>query len=258
MLTPQAIKDQEFQIKFRGYDAIEVKAYLELLAEDYFELTEQTRVHEEEINSLKEGIEALESEKESLETEIDEGRESAEGKLSEIDEEQEQRGKEVQELKDKVQELTQTNVSLKEENEICQELAEELEEKLTGVEEEKIRELAEVGKLKAKVDVLEERNSFLKQEGADFKTTILAAQNFANNLRETTEVNAKALMEEAKAEVAQFKADAQEELTRLPREIEVLEKRKSNARGELKDMLHLYLDGLDVFPEVDSGEGVEE
>ena len=42
-ITPQAIKDQEFQVKFRGYDAIEVKAYLELLAEEFFELHEQIR-----------------------------------------------------------------------------------------------------------------------------------------------------------------------------------------------------------------------
>lgn len=28
-ITPQAIKDQEFQVKFRGYDTVEVKAYLE-------------------------------------------------------------------------------------------------------------------------------------------------------------------------------------------------------------------------------------
>jgi DivIVA domain-containing protein len=52
MLTPQAIKDQDFQIKFRGYDSIEVKAYLELLAEDFFELTEQNRLQAEELESL--------------------------------------------------------------------------------------------------------------------------------------------------------------------------------------------------------------
>ena len=49
MLTPQSIKDQEFQTKFRGYEPIEVKAYLELLAEDFFELTEKNRVQAEEI-----------------------------------------------------------------------------------------------------------------------------------------------------------------------------------------------------------------
>ena len=66
MLTPQAIKDQEFQVKFRGYDSIEVKAYLELLAEDFFELTEQNRTQEEEIESLRAEQEALSREKETL------------------------------------------------------------------------------------------------------------------------------------------------------------------------------------------------
>jgi DivIVA domain-containing protein len=258
MLTPQAIKDQEFQIKFRGYDAIEVKAYLELLAEDYFELTEQTRVHEEEIDSLRLEIETLKNQNADLEAEIEEGKERTEGKLSEVDEEQEQMEKEVLELRKKLQEIEEANVSIKEENETCQELIEELEEKVAGVEEEKAQEQAAAEKLKAKVDTLQERNSELKQEGADFKTTILAAQNFANNLRETTEENAKKIIEEAKAEVAQFRADAQEELTRLPREIEELEDRKSMIRGELKDLLHSYLGGLDVFPEKSKTEAEEE
>ena len=47
-ITPQAIKDQEFQVKFRGYDTLEVKAYLELLAEEFFELHEQNRKMAEE------------------------------------------------------------------------------------------------------------------------------------------------------------------------------------------------------------------
>ena len=47
-ITPQAIKDQEFQVKFRGYDAIEVKAYLELLAEEFFELHEARSRQDEE------------------------------------------------------------------------------------------------------------------------------------------------------------------------------------------------------------------
>ena len=70
MLTPQAIKDQEFQIKFRGYDAIEVKAYLELLAEDYFELSEQNRIHVEEIESLVAEQKSLTLEKEALVVEV--------------------------------------------------------------------------------------------------------------------------------------------------------------------------------------------
>ena len=73
MLTPQAIKDQEFQVKFRGYDSIEVKSYLELLAEDFFELLEQNRVHTEEIESLLAEQELLQVQKEKSENELREG-----------------------------------------------------------------------------------------------------------------------------------------------------------------------------------------
>ena len=58
-ITPQAIKDQEFQIKFRGYDAIEVKAYLELIAEEFFEVFEQVRQQNEDIEGLTEEKEDL-------------------------------------------------------------------------------------------------------------------------------------------------------------------------------------------------------
>ena len=68
-ITPQAIKDQEFQVKFRGYDAIEVKAYLELLAEEFFELHEQNRKMAEEGAGLANDVETLQREKEEAQRE---------------------------------------------------------------------------------------------------------------------------------------------------------------------------------------------
>ncbi len=53
MLKPQAIKDQEFQVKFRGYDPVEVRNFLELLAEDFFELLEQNQELKEQIDTLE-------------------------------------------------------------------------------------------------------------------------------------------------------------------------------------------------------------
>ena len=67
-ITPQAIKDQEFQVKFRGYDAIEVKAYLELIAEEFFELFEQVRKQVEDIEGLVEEKEELVEQSDVAET----------------------------------------------------------------------------------------------------------------------------------------------------------------------------------------------
>ena len=69
-MTPQVIKDQEFQVKFRGYDAIEVKAYLELLAEEFFELNEQNRVLAENIEGFTVEKQTFKSEREKLQKEI--------------------------------------------------------------------------------------------------------------------------------------------------------------------------------------------
>ena len=104
--------------------------------------------------------------------------------------------------------------------------------------------------------MLEERNKELKQEGADFKTTILAAQKFSDNLREATEAEARNLMEEARVEVEKFRKEAESELSRLPAEIEELSRRKKKVREDLKTTLLSYLDSLDIFP--DSGVGEEE
>jgi len=126
---------------------------------------------------------------------------------------------------------------------------EELEGKVAGAEDGASREMAQLEKLKAKVELLEEQKSELKREEVDFKTTILAAQNFSDNLRETTEKAAKKLMEDAEAEVEAYRSQAEVELSRLPIEIEALEQRKTEVRDELMGVLQTYLDGLDVFPD---------
>jgi len=115
MLTPQAIKDQEFQIKFRGYDAIEVKAYLELLAEDFFEVTERNRVLTEEVETLRAEKIEVEAEKEALVIEVKEGQDSAEGVQFEIEKEHKNKDQEIDELKTSLKESEERGTALAEE-----------------------------------------------------------------------------------------------------------------------------------------------
>ena len=107
MLTPQSIKDQEFQTKFRGYEPIEVKAYLELLAEDFFELTEQNRIQAEEIESLQAEKEALEQGKEALANEVQIAQENAEGIQAGIQESGKHKDQEIADLKAQLEEHDQ-------------------------------------------------------------------------------------------------------------------------------------------------------
>lgn len=249
MLTAQAIKDQEFQIKFRGYDAIEVRAYLELLAEDYFELAEQNRVQSEEIESLMEEIETLQRDREVLAAEAKASSESYEEIQVEIEEGYKHKDQEIEELSAKVEVLQAEKIALKEEDDNHLEKITELENQLAGDNNENREDRAEIEKLRARAEVLEQQNIELKQEGIDFKTTILAAQKFADNLRETSKLDAEILMEEAQTEVDKFRTEAEIELARLPREIEALNRRKHDVRDELRNILQTYLTGLDVFPE---------
>lgn len=245
MLTPQSIKDQEFQTKFRGYEPIEVKAYLELLAEDFFELTEQNRLQAEEIETLLAEQESLQRAKEALIAEMKISQENADGVQSEIQNRYKQKDQEIAELNEKLEAVSASLVSMEEQNAAYLERIAELEAKLAGGQGASLQEQAEIEKLRGRIELLEEQNRELKQEGTDFKTTILAAQKFADNLRQTSQEDARKIMAEARAEVEKFRDEAEAELARLPIEIEKLNQKKIQVRKELETTLYAYLEALE-------------
>lgn len=254
MLTPQAIKDQDFQIKFRGYDAIEVKAYLELLAEDFFELTEQNRLQADEVESLRTEREVLQREKDSIAAEMRLSQENAETIQSQIDQGYKHKDQEIRELQDELEAAQVSASTLAEENKGFRQKIDELEEKLAGGLGSSVHEQAEIEKLRARIEILEEQNLELKQQGLDFKTTILAAQKFADNLRQTGEEDGKRIMEQARADVQKFREEAQAELVRLPMEIEKLNQQRIKVRDELRSILRSYLEALEIFPDQEAAE----
>ncbi len=252
MLTPQAIKDQDFQIKFRGYDSIEVKAYLELLAEDYYELTEQNRIYNEEIESLKTELGFLQKEKDALEAEVRLSQENAEGIQAQIDQGYKHKDVEISQLKAQIEQVTASNRTLEDENLALRSSISELEAKLAGGVGESMQEQAGIEKLRAKIELLTEQNLELKQQGLDFKTTILTAQKFADSLRQNSEEEARRIMEKAQADVQKFRTEASAELARLPKEIEKLHQQRQKVREELRGMLQSYIEALEIFPEKES------
>lgn len=254
MLTPQAIKDQDFQIKFRGYDAIEVKAYLELLAEDFFELNEHNRVLTEELETLRAEREELERQKENLAAEVNLSRENVDGIQSRLESSYKHKDQELVELRGQLAVAQTAIATLEDDKKKLGDKIDELEEKLVGGQGLSLQEQAENEKLRAKVEFLEEQNRELKQQGLDFKTTILTAQKFADNLRETSEREAQLMMAQARADVEKFRSEAQAELSRLPKEIEALNRKRLQVRDELKAILQQHLEALDVFFAADSTE----
>jgi len=252
MLTPQAIKDQEFQVKFRGYDTIEVKSYLELLAEDFFELLEQNRFHTEEIKSLVAEQELLQVEKEKFENELQVGQVSRAEIEAEIREESRQQDEQSRNLEEQIEELNTTVTQLEDENAAYREKIAELEAKLSSEGDAKTKEQNEIGRLQNKLEQVEKRKRELEEEELDFKTTILAAQKFSENLKENSEIEARSMLEQAKLEVEKIRNEAREELIQLPKKIEELQQRKIQVHNELKALLHKYMEGLEAPPGTDA------
>ncbi len=254
-ITPQSIKDQEFQSKFRGYDTIEVKAYLELLAEEFFDLHELRRKQEEEFAELHEETEALKQERTALLDETREREERTEASVVQFLEKDEI----IDDLQKKVESLEQT-VEASEHEKALQleawerqeaELREEVETLKSRLDDKKSTDVegsSEVEKLRAQVELYEGQITELKKEEVDFKTTLLAAQRFADDVRKKAQEESDSMMEQAIEEVETFRKEAEHELADLPVQIEKLQQQKTKVREDLRAVLHAYLEQIDVVP----------
>lgn len=254
-ITPQAIKDQEFQVKFRGYDTIEVKAYLELLAEEFFELHEVRRRQEDDYAELYEEVQVLRQERESLQQESRQREERSEKSVLQFLEKDEM----IVELQKQIETLEQEKNLQREAWERQEgELREEVDQ-LRGRLDQKQHDVSEnsgeVEKLRGQIELLERQIGEFKKEELDFKTALVAAQRFADDVRSKAKDEAEQMIEQAINEVETYRKQSEEELAHLPREIEQLRRKKVEVRDELKAVLSAYLRQLDNDQFPLNGEG---
>lgn len=249
-ITPQAIKDQEFQVKLRGYDTVEVKAYLELIAEEFFELLEQVRQQVDDLEGIAEERDSLKSEVHKLKEELVSAQESTidittetaekEAEHSSLKQEIEQLRKDIDTLETQVsgkdQEIAAAHTSVKRKEEAV-ELERERNEKLTR-----------------RLDALEKQNEELRSEEMDFKSTLVAAQQFTNELKKKSEQEARHVVDRAKADAERIRQDTFAELAKYPAEIERLKDRKRAVRDDLEQTLKLCLENLEIFRGDDDNE----
>jgi len=242
-LTPQLIKDQEFEQKFRGCDPLEVRDYLEVVANEFFELQEQCAEQLEELETLRDAKEKSEKYTGSLETDMeftrkvsDELKDSCTQKEEKIKE----LTKEVEELQLRVADMEQEDTNHDEEISTMEAMIAEVEELLKESEKEK-------NVLNSKIEILKEQNEELRKDEVDFKSTLASAQRFAEDLKEKSRIEAEEMIAEAHAKIEKIRDDAREELERLPREIEILLKKKGEVRAALKATLEGYLETIDVI-----------
>ena len=252
-ITPQAIKDQEFQVKFRGYDTIEVKAYLELLAEEFFELHEVRRRQEDEYAELYEEVQALKAERENLVEESRQREERTEKSVIQFLEKDEM----IVELQKQITSLEEQVASSDQEKNLQQEawerqeaeLREEIDQLRNRLDENRndaSENSGEVVKLRGQIELLEKQIAEFKKEEVDFKTALVAAQRFAEDVKTKARTEADQMLEQAISEVETYRKEAERELASLPVEIEQLRRKRAEVREELKAVLNSYLKQLDV------------
>ncbi|HIQ36680.1 MAG TPA: hypothetical protein EYH36_01600 [Desulfocapsa sulfexigens] len=242
-LTPQLIKDQEFEQKFRGCDPLEVRDYLEVVANEFFELQEQCAEQLEELETLRDAKEKSEKYTGSLETDMEFTRkvsDELQDSCTQKEEKIKELTKEVEELQLRVADMEQEDTNHDEEISTMEAMIAEVEELLKESEKEK-------NVLNSKIEILKEQNEELRKDEVDFKSTLASAQRFAEELKEKSRIEAEEMIAEAHAKIEKIRDDAREELERLPREIEILLKKKGEVRAALKATLEGYLETIDVF-----------
>jgi len=251
-ITPQTIKDQEFQIKFRGYDIIEVKAYLDLVAEKFFDLLEAKRHQDEEVATLQVHCQTLTEEKDDLEERL-----RVNGSALTHDEESRQaREAETRMLHDQAAVLAKQVKDVEAEKAALlfaregreRALAEEvrgLRDKLILVQQDNTGKDKDIERLRQQLAANEMQIRELKKDETASKHLIIAAQNFADDLRRKSEKEAHEMVAKAHAEIEIFRQKAQEELTRLPVEIERLHQQREQVWNELRRLLQTHIEQLD-------------
>lgn len=242
-ITPQTIKDQEFQIKFRGYDTVEVKAYHDLIAEEFFDLFEQVREQKDELDLILDERNDLLAEKTDLERQLS----ALHGDSEEIRSECVERDNELLSLRREIDQLKEHVVSLEEQLLQKDEASLVLEDQLKDREAECRSERERGEKLQQKIDALEMKNEQLRSEEIDFKSTLVAAQKFTSDLKLKSEEEAQAIVQAARDEAEQLRQETFSELAKYPAEIERLKEQRGRVRDELEQILRQYLAKLEMF-----------
>ncbi|MBE0584584.1 MAG: DivIVA domain-containing protein, partial [Desulfofustis sp.] len=264
-ITPQAIKDQEFQSRFRGYDTVEVKAYLELIAEEFFELLEKLRQQEEENGDLTRQRALAEEVSVRLENDV----EAAQRMVEELRAAVAEKEARLADLAKEIEEMQTALDDFEGERKEFEEEISEAEARVSDRDELLRQSRAEMDNLRNKIAFLDEQNRELKKEEVDFKRTIGVAQRFADDLMEKTRVETEELIRQseqraqellrsseeksaralqaARDEIERLRQDAYAELSRLPDEIEQLNRQRKQVRDELQAILTSHLEQLESF-----------
>ena len=88
-----------------------------------------------------------------------------------------------------------------------------------------------------------------KKVEIDFKDALMAAQTFSRDMKKKSEEEADGILEKARADAEKLRRDTYQELARYPKEIERLKMKRTQVREDLRTVLTLCLENLDIFKE---------
>jgi DivIVA domain-containing protein len=235
-ITPQAIKDQEFKIKLRGYDTIEVNAYLELIADEFFEMFEQAGQQADYIDGLIAEKEELIDLRMRIEGDMATLQRKYDKALLDIEAANAKNATLLGEVEDMKSRIANLEWEGKEKDDLLNAATEALE----GEKKEKEGALA-------KLASFEEQWGEQQKAEIDFRETLLAGQRFSRDTMKKSEEEAARILAEANAEAENLRLETERELARYPEEIEQLKAKRDRVREDLKSVLEMCLDNLDVF-----------
>ena len=115
-------------------------------------------------------------------------------------------------------------------------------------------EIKEKEALKEKLATLEKQWDEQKQDEIEFKETLIACQKFSKELMKKSEEEATQIVGKAREEALRLQQETLQELARYPKEIERLKIKRDHVREDLRTVLTLCLENLEIFNTLDEEE----
>lgn len=240
-ITPQSIKDAEFQVKLRGFDKSEVRTYLEYVAEEYLVLLEKLERLERYGQNLDQANKKIKHENKVYKNEIVE----AQNEINELKVQYQQEKKRT-EKQDQESETTGNTLSqLEKENRILAKKLRLADARIKETKSTLVQEKTKKEKLLQRINFLEKQNKSNRKEEEELRQTLAAAYKFSEETIQKSEEQASDIFNRARLEIERLRSEAQEELASYPREIKRMKQEYDKVKEQLRLIVGQYLKGLE-------------
>ena len=240
-ITPQSIKDAEFQLKMRGYDQVEVRAYLERVAEDYLKLIE-------ELGRQAKGVKVLTLENKQLRQNGKSGEQeisAVQVAFNNLKKECQQERQVVDKQKDALAALGQMVDQLEGEKRAVSQKLGRAETKIQKLMTEMSQERMRSKKNFHRFQQLEKKQKNTAKEELELKKTLAAAQKFSEEMIQKSEQQASEVLGQARLEIEKIRREAREELAYFPAEIKRMKAEHRRVKEQLQAVVKSYLKGFE-------------